>query len=264
MRIRNHQVIGKQGAYELLGLLAQNMNLTESLIVEKLSKILPSKETMKLIRELSAVAFIRFVPRYEYLELTDIGREAFLLAKVINGVSLDSVVNQLSRLQSSSFSLVTQDICGCFLSIMKSRLDVEDVYICSPWIRLSDSYLADLEEIIRKTRAGIDFRIITRPPLELTDSPPAWRKQSLKTLQWFKEHKGDLVKLRKLHTKLYCAIGSNWQIALFGSENLTEAGNFELGIRVDDERMTQKLLSHFNRIYSHSKEISKDDLYVEN
>lgn len=99
-RIRNHQVIGKQGAYELLGILEQNMNLTESLIVEKLSRILTSKETVKLTRELLDIAFIRHVPRNEYLELTDIGREAFLLAKVINGASLDSVVNQLSRLRS--------------------------------------------------------------------------------------------------------------------------------------------------------------------
>lgn len=72
-----------------------------------------------------------------------------------------------------------------------------------------------------------------------------------------------MVKLRRLHTKLYCAFGGNWHSALFGSENLTEAGNVELGIRVDDEQMTQKLLSYFNRIYSHSIEIAKDELYVE-
>ncbi len=99
-RIRNHQVIGKQGAYELLGLLEQNLNLTESLIVDKLSRILSSKETSKLTRELLDIAFIRRIPQKEYLELTDIGREAFLLAKVINGASLDSVVNQLSRLRA--------------------------------------------------------------------------------------------------------------------------------------------------------------------
>jgi len=236
----------------------------EPLLVERLSVLMSEKKAMKLIGELLDIAFIRKVPRNEYLELTDIGREAFLLIKVVNGLSLDSVANQLSRLRASNFYLVTHDICGCFLNIMKSRRDVEDVYICSPWIRLSDSYLADLEEIVRKTRTRMEFRIITRPPSELSDGPKTWKTQSIKTLKWFKEHNGDLVKVRKLHTKLYCVIGSNWQSALFGSENLTEAGNIELGIRVDDERMTQKLLSYFNRIYSHGSEISRDDLYVKN
>ncbi len=149
--------------------------------------------------------------------------------------------------------------------MIKNRHAVEEVYICSPWIRLSDNYLADLEETTRKSHGGIDFRIITRPPSELIcGTPSSWHNQSLKTLRWFKEHDADMVKLRKLHTKLYCALGGNWQCALFGSENLTEAGNVELGIRIDDEQMTQKLLSYFNRIYSHSTEISKDELYVEN
>jgi hypothetical protein len=263
MRVRNHEILGKVGAYEVLELIDRNVNINEALIVDKMGFLLSPLQTKKLIKELLSIAFIRQTPGYQSIELTDIGREAFLLVKVINGANLDSVVNQLSGLHGSNFSLVTQDICGCFLNLLKNRYDVEEVYICSPWVRLSDAYLADLEEIIQKTLARIKFRIITRPPSELVNSPPLWRKQSLRTLQWFKEHDAELVKLRKLHTKLYCAIGNCWQTAFFGSENLTEAGNIELGIRIDDERMTQKLLNYFNQIYSHSTEILEDELYVE-
>jgi hypothetical protein len=262
MRIRNHQIIGKLGAYEILELIDRNRNLTEPLIAEELSKILPSKETKGLISELSSIAFVRRVPRYEYLELTDIGREAFLLTKVINGASLDSVVNQLSRLQANRYSLITQDICGCFLDLLRNRSNIEEVCICSPWVRLGDDSLADLKTIIRKSFDRIGFRVITRPPSELKESPRPWREQILKTLMWFKEHDAELLKLRRLHTKLYCAVGKNWQTALFGSENLTEAKNIELGIRVDDEVMTKRLINYFNHIYSYCDEILEEELLV--
>jgi hypothetical protein len=262
MRLRNHQIIGKTGAYEILELIDRKMNLTEPMILDELQSTLSPQETKQLVAELCSIAFVRRVPRYEYLEVTDIGREACLLVKVINGIRLDSVVNQLSKLQSSRYSLITQDICGCFLDFLKNRHDVEDVYICSPWIRLSDDYLLDLEEIVHKAFKPMRFRVITRPPSELNESPKLWRERILSTLQWFRRHNAELLKLRRLHTKLYCAVGKNWQTAFFGSENLTEAENIELGIRVDDEVMTKRLLSYFNRIYTHSDEIFKEELCV--
>jgi len=262
--MRNHETLGKPGAYEIIELVSRNINMTEPLIADRLGDILTPKETKRLIKELISIAFIRCVPRLQHIELTEVGREALLLAKVINGANLDSVVNQLSKLQASNFSLITQDICGCFLDLLKNRHDVEDIYICSPWIRLSDEYLSDLENIIRKAHDKVSFHIITRPPAELIVGPAAWRIQILKTLLWFKQHHGELFKLKRLHTKLYCAAGNNWQTAIFGSENLTEAGNVELGIRIDDERMTQKLLNYFNRMYNNSIEISREELYVKN
>lgn len=262
MRRRNHEILGEPGAYEIIELIHQNISLTESLIIDKLNDILAPRETRGMINKLLSIAFIRRGSRLQHMELTDVGREAFLLTQVINGRTLDSVVTQLSKLRESSFSLVTQDICGCFLSLLKNRQDVEEVYICSPWIRLGDNYLSDLDRIVRKASKRIAFRIITRPPLELSGSIRLWRIQSLKTMEWFRKHGAELLKLRKLHTKLYCAVGYNWQTAIFGSENLTEAGNVELGIRVDDERITQKLLNYFNRIYCNSVEISRDELDV--
>jgi len=262
MRLRNHQIIGKLGAYEILELIDLKRNLAEPIIIDELLTMLSPKETRQLIDELCSIGFARRTTRFEYLEITDIGREAYLLAKVINGASLDSVVDQLSRLQATRYSLLTQDICGCFLLFLKNKYDVEEIDICSPWIRLSSDYLSDLEAITHRGLGKIKLRVITRPPSELGESPKLWREQVIRTLVWFRSHNAELLKIKRLHTKLYCVVGKNWQTAFFGSENLTEAGNIELGIRVDDEVMTKRLLSYFSRIYSYSDEISENELHV--
>jgi hypothetical protein len=259
MRLRNHEILGKSMSYDILQMLDQVPELTQNRIIEILHETAPEEHVVERIRDLESIAFLRvsnLAP--PVVTLTDLGREAYLLAHVINGATLDSVASQLSRLGSSAFSLISEDITGAFIEALHNRRHVEELYVCSPWIRLRGSERRMLH--LTLTRQKTRIYVITRPPGSLANAPASWRSQVLDTLKWLSKLGATLVKHPKLHTKLYCAVGKDWNLAIFGSENLTGAKNIELGIRVDDDIISQKLLRYYNRLYSQCDEILEEEL----
>lgn len=249
-----HQILGRNGAYEILRFLYIHHSLTQEEVVSYLeSDALPKEEIEQRIRELKEVWFVEQPPRSDFLRITEDGTEAYLLAKVINGDTLESVVNQLSSLRYTRFSLITEDITGFFIEILKSIEDLREIYICSPWIRLTSRHLSNLAEVLQNARV----RVITRPPsFELAP----WREQILKTLNWLRKLGAELVGHPAVHTKLYIAIGRNYRVAIFGSENLTSAKNIELGIRVSEDGIVNKLLLYWLDIYNKCKVIEEEEM----
>jgi len=249
-----HQILGRNGAYEILRFLYIHPNLTQEEVISYLeSDALPKEEIERRIRELKEVWFVEQPPRSDFLRITEDGTEAYLLAKVINGDTLESVVNQLSSLRYTRFSLITEDITGCFIDILKSIQDLKEIYICSPWIRLTNRHLSDLAKVLENVRV----RVITRPP---PIEPAPWKDQVLKTLNWLRERGAELVGHPAVHTKLYIAIGRDYRVAIFGSENLTSAKNIELGIRVSEDGIISKLLLYWLDIYNECKVIEEEEL----
>ena len=60
--------------------------------------------------------------------------------------------------------------------------------------------------------------------------------------------------LKKLHSKLYIIQKSNYQnTAIFGSENLTNAKNEELGMIINDRDFTEPLIEYFYNLQGNSK-----------
>ena len=256
--MRRHQILAKNGAYEILQILynlpGKEARLDE--VVRMTSHDIPEAEAIEVTQQLKDIWFLEQPPRSEFLRITEDGIEAYLLTRVINGDTLDSVLTQLSKLFYSRFSLIMEDITGCFIDTLRNFPALKEIYICSPWIRLRDSHLSDLETILNKDKTII--RVITKiPDLEF----PTFRQQILNTLSWLKGKGAEIVSHPALHTKLYIAVGKTGQTAIFGSENLTGAKNIELGIKINDETIVAKLLLYWLEIYNQCTLIEEEKLF---
>jgi len=256
--LRRHQIVANNGAYELLQVLYNRRGKEARLdeLVRVLSHDIPEADTIEVLQELKDIWFIEQPLHSEFLRITEDGIEAYLLTRVINGDTLDSVLTQLSKLFYSRFSLIMEDITGCFIDTLRNFPALREIYICSPWIRLLETHLLDLETILRKDKPII--RVITRlPGLEFA----TFRQQIFNTLRWLKGKGAEIVSHSALHTKLYIAVGKTGQTAIFGSENLTGAKNIELGIKINDEAIVAKLLLYWLEIYDQCTFIEEDKLF---
>lgn len=259
---KKHQILGKNGALEILEYLYIHKESTKEELVHYLSEYFEEADINERINELKRIWFISEVPKTRMLRITDDGKEAYLLARVINGESLNSVINQLSRLSHWNFSLIMEDITGYFLSIIRTISNIQEIYICSPWIRLPENDLKDLERFLEKMSYRVSITLITRPPQEIKRLSlwETWSEQILNTLKWFYIKGAEIVAHPNLHTKLYIVIARDTQIAIFGSENLTGAKNIELGIKIADESIVKKLLTYWQNIYDECRMVDWGDL----
>lgn len=260
--LKRHQILGKEGAFEILEYLYIHKESLENEIIDYLGGYFGKNEIAERISELRKIWFIEVVPKTQKLRITDDGKEAYLLARVINGEALDSFINQLSRLAYRRFSLIMEDITGHFLSIIRTISNVQEIYMCSPWIRLPADDLKDFEKLLEKSENKISINLITLPPQEIKQSTPweTWTKQIMDTLRWFYVKGAEIVAHPDLHTKLYIVIARDTQLAIFGSENLTGAGNIELGIKITDESVVKKLLTYWQNIYNECRIVDWGDL----
>jgi hypothetical protein len=257
--LRRHQILARNGAYEILQILyncpGNEARLDE--VIQVISHDIAEDEAIEVVQQLKGIWFLEQPPHSEFLRITEDGIEAYLLTRVINGDTLDSVLTQLSKLFYSRFSLIMEDITGCFIDTLRNFPALKEIYICSPWIRLRDTHLSDLETILNKDKK-IVIRVITRiPDLEFS----TFRQQILKTLSWLKGKGAEIVGHPALHTKLYIAVGKTGQTAIFGSENLTGAKNIELGIKINDETIVAKLLLYWLEIYDQCSLIEEEKLF---
>ncbi len=255
--MRRHQILASPGVYEALQIL-YNSPGKEALIdeaIEALSHDVPKEQAKNAIKQLKEIWFLEQPAHSELVRITEDGIEAYLLARVINGDTIDSVLNQLSKLFYTRFSLITEDITGTFIEMLRNQPYLKELYICSPWIRLRANHRSDLDKILGKTKTVV--RVITRMP---GSESPVFRQQINETLRWLREKGAEIVSNPNLHTKLYIAVGKTGQTAIFGSENLTGAKNIELGIKIDDETIVAKLLLYWLDIYNQCVLIEEDKL----
>jgi len=261
---RPYKIVAKEGSYEILKFLdVQGKSLLGELFgyMEKSGFFVD--EIAERVVELERIGFIARSPRKKKsilsYRLTSEGKEAVSLVDIINGDPLSSILERIPTLRNSAFTLITHDITNYFIDDLASRQDFSEVFICSPWIRLFPDTLNDLEHIFKNTlkltRSNPKLHMITRPISETPAgaSERSWVTQIRATLLWFKEKGAEIVFAPNLHTKLFIVFGKEFQTAIIGSENLTGAKNIELGIRISDSVIVNKLYIYWEDIYNSAK-----------
>ncbi len=255
------RIIAKEGSYETLKFLDVNgKSSREDLLKYAERDGFFANEIEERLVELERIGFIvrgssKKKPALWY-SLSAEGKEAVLLVDVIDGDPLSSILDRIAYVRTSVFTLITHDITNYFIDDLACRRDFSEVFICSPWIRLMQDDLNDIGHILESTRkitkSHPKLHIITRPISETPTgiSEKSWDKQIRATLLWFKRKGADIVCLPSLHTKLFIVYGKEFQTAIFGSENLTGAKNIELGIRITDSVIVDKLYIYWETIYN--------------
>jgi hypothetical protein len=254
-----YKIIAEKGSYELLRFLDIHGKSSEDDLLSYLQEdgFFSSGVKRRLI-ELQNVGFVnkqhgknKFLENYV---LTAEGKEAICLIDVINGAPLSSAFEAVNR--TSNFTLITHDMTNYFIDELSCQRDFSELYICSPWIRLMPNDMANLSHILDSARKinGVNPRIhvLTRPLAKsITESDP-WNKQIQSSVSWLKEKGADIAYVCNLHTKLFIIFGRNFSKALFGSENLTGSKNIELGIRIVDSQIVEKLYIYWEDIYNNA------------
>jgi hypothetical protein len=270
---RPYKIVAKEGSYETLKFLDVHgkSSLEELLVYMERSGFFVDEIKERTV-ELEGIGFIARNPwkkksRLSY-RLTTEGKEAVSLVDVINGDPLSSILDRITYLRTSVFTLITHDITNYFIDDLACRRDFSEVFICSPWIRLLPDALNDMGHILESaqklTKSNPRLHVITRPISETPTgtSEKLWEKQIRATLLWFKKRGADIVCIPNLHTKLFIVFGKEFQTAIFGSENLTGAKNIELGLRITDSVIVNKLYIYWEDIYNSPKsaELKEEDL----
>jgi len=260
---RPYKIISKEGSYETLKFLdVHGKSFLQDLLTYMERSGFFADDIKERIAELERVGFIARSPSKKQescYNLTTEGKEAVSLVDVINGDSLSSILDRITYVRTSVFTLITHDMTNYFIDDLACRRDFSDVFICSPWIRLLPDALNDIGHILESTRkltkSNPRLHIITRPISETPTgtSEKSWDKQIRNTLLWFRKRGTDIVHLPNLHAKLFIVYGKEFQTAIFGSENLTGAKNIELGIRITDSVIVDKLYIYWEDIYNSAK-----------
>jgi hypothetical protein len=270
---RPHKIVAKEGSYETLKFLDIHGKTPQKQLLSYMERDGFFLDDIKeRIVELERIGFIvrcpwkvGYGPAYR---LTAEGKEAVTLVDIINGDPLSSILDRMTSLRTSTFTLVTHDLTNYFIDDLAYHRDFSEVFICSPWIRLFSNALRDIGHILesaqRITKSSPKLHLITRP---ISETPPdlaekSWNSQIRRTLCWFKKRDADIVCVPNLHTKLFIIFGKGFQTGIFGSENLTGAKNIELGIRITDSVIVNKLYIYWEDIYNspNSAEFEEENL----
>ena len=134
-----------------------------------------------------------------------------------------------------------------FVEIENNKPDgIDSVFICSPWVGLKPE---QLDILLNLKQAGVGIFIIIRP-IEGT------KGNTLDTHNFFIKNNFNLYyyKVRSLHTKLYLIKKNDYNdVAIFGSENLTNQKHEELGMIIRDEDFVEKLEEYLLELLGNSK-----------
>ena len=152
-----------------------------------------------------------------------------------------------------SYQLVREGMTASFLENVNARPGFLRLYLCSPWIGLSDRNRALLVHALHMAESRgerPELLVLTRPGAD--GSAPS----GIAPLQ---ELDATVFLNPRLHTKLYIrepGKRGGYSMAVVGSENLTRSNYLELGIRINsDSTMIDKLIAYFWALSTESVEL---------
>ena len=211
---------------------------------------------LKTIDELKKYGFI-LIDENEKIKLRNYGQEKLKILRVlIEKESIRSLYDVFKKEVFNRFELITkQNLTNIFFEEVNSAKRISSISslsICSPWISLTEdqkNLLLDLKKI------GTKIFIIMRP-VEGTKS------LSLETHNFFLTNGFSLLgyyKKRPLHTKLYLIRRRDGRhVVIFGSENLTNQKNEELGMLIKDESFFKVLNTYYLKLFGNSEPAIKN------
>ena len=136
-----------------------------------------------------------------------------------------------------------------FVEIENNKPDeLDSIFICSPWVGLKPE---QLDILLNLKQAGVKIFILMRP-IE------GQKENTLDTHNFFIKNNFNLYyyKVRSLHTKLYLIKKNDYNdVAIFGSENLTNQNNEELGMIIHDIDYIDKLEDYLWELVGNSKKV---------
>ena len=178
------------------------------------------------------------------------GKQKLILLRVIfEQDSTDSLYDIFKIQVWERFHLLERESLtdNFFVEIENNKPDeIDSVFICSPWVGLKPE---QLDILLNLKQTGVKIFIIMRP-IE------GKKVNALDTHNFFIENNFNLYyyKVRSLHTKLYLIKKNDYNdVAIFGSENLTNQNNEELGMIIRDEDFVEKLEEYLLELLGNSK-----------
>ena len=183
-------------------------------------------------------------------DLSRNGKQKLILLRVIfEQDSTDSLYDIFKMQVWERFRLLQRESLtdNFFVEIENNKPDeIDSVFICSPWVGLKPE---QLDILLNLKQAGVGIFIIIRP-IE------GQKENTLNTHNFFIKNNFNLYyyKVRSLHTKLYLIKKNDYNdVAIFGSENLTNQNNEELGMIIRDEDFVEKLEDYLLELTGNSK-----------
>jgi len=187
--------------------------------------------------------------------LPDMGKKKLILLRVIfEQDSTDSLYDIFKIQVWERFHLLERESLtdNFFTEIENNEPDeLDSIFICSPWVGLKPE---QLDILLNLKQTGVKIFIIMRP-IE------GKKVNTLDTHNFFIVNNFNLYyyKVRDLHTKLYLIKKNDYRnIAIFGSENLTNQNNEELGMIIRDEDFVEKLEDYLLELKGRSKKIGSN------
>ena len=248
-----HQTLAAPGTYEFLNALDRT-RVTAS-PEERLLKMMASNgvdHPPQIFRDLKAAGILQAFGLN--IGLSSYGIRTLALLEALNGGDLQAAFRRLSRLDSTlhSYELVREGMTDSFLETIVRRPGFTRLYMCSPWINLSDRNQDLLLHAFHSAEVrgeSPEIIVLTRPDTEANPLLESFLLQKLRASIFLNSN---------LHTKLYIREPSTrggYAMAVVGSQNLTRSRYLELGIRINsDATLVYQLVGYFWDLCAESKE----------
>lgn len=243
-----HEVVAELGAYPFLQRLERECSsrgpLDPSYVRTDLFE-LDEENPDYLMEQLFAAGLLTW--RGDRIALSDLGSRTALLLEALNSGNIRSVFERLAEYDSTlrMYELVREGMTEGFLDSLTKRPGFKRLYICSPWVSLTQRNKdALMSAFLREERRGVDpeLLVITRPRQGTTSAPP-------EDVEALRELGATIFLHPSLHTKLYIrepGPRGGDITAVVGSQNLTQSKYLELGIRINsDTRLVNQLIAYF-------------------
>jgi hypothetical protein len=247
-------VIAKPGVYRLIGQVYAATDALQSGVFQQMCR-------SSGVRDQDVLALFEAGLLYRTpgtVRVTTFGQRVTLLVRALNGdEELASLIQKLGHLypQLKPYDLITSQVTDYVLDVFGVRRDFIRLYLCSPWIRLEQRQWDKLRAAVwgaREKYSNVQVLVITQPERGYKDKY-AWQR----TTEELGRLGAQVVVNDKLHAKLYISEpgpqgGTHY--AVFGSENLTGAGNVELALKIEnDNEILGKLTAFFLGIQAQSQ-----------
>jgi len=241
------------GVYQLLGEMHKTVGAIDAPLFQHMWKRAGVRD--RSVKALFSSGLLYTTPGT--VRFTTFGQRTTLLVRALNGdEDLSGLTTKLGHLypQLKPFDLITSQVTDYVLEVFGVRRDFIRLYLCSPWIRLEQRQWDKLKAAVwgaREKYADVQIFVITQPKDGYKDKY-AWQR----TTEEFRALGAQVAVNAKLHAKLYISEpgpqgGTHY--AVFGSENLTGAGNVELALKVEnDNEILGKLTAFFLTIQAQS------------
>jgi hypothetical protein len=256
-----HEVVAETRTYELLRSIERHSSKS-AFSEEELLALMDEHRLIDgrlLIDDLLAANIL--IGRSDGYGLSTLGIRTVLLLEAVNQGNVRSVFDRLANYDSTlrMYELVREGMTELFVDSLVQRPGFHRLYVCSPWISLSDRQQRSLlGALLRQEARGEnpELLVITRPRQGTIDLAPP-------DVSPFRDLGAKVFLHPRLHTKLYIrepGVRGGTTMAIVGSQNLTQSRYLELGIRINsDTQLVGQLVQYFMNLTNSCAEAERED-----